>query len=245
MTEKTNLEQAFRRVESDFIRLRRLYLSRKLSQPEFVAELKKLRLQDETGRYWTIGAQSGKWYYFDGRNWVRADPPANETVFFEEDSGTPSGSFTPEVRGGRGAGVDSAREGERPTLAAPEVAALRSNLTLEITTDQEERLVIASLPVVPTAVFAGGLVTLLGVIAGAVVGSTSFFLGKLGFLPLFFQEIQGKLTGGFVFAGMGGLAGLFSGVVFGLLAALFFNLSSSLAGGLTIRVKRKKEEKKL
>lgn len=242
MTDRSERGQAFRRIESDFVRLRRLYLNRRLTQPEFVAELKKLRLQDETGRYWTIGAQSGKWYYFDGRAWVRADPLANEAIFSAADSGSRPVSFSPKHRSDANGGVDSAEEGVKPILATPELAALRSNLSLEFLSDQEERLVFASLPLIPTAFFAGGLVTLLGMVAGAVVGSTSFFLGKLGFLPSYLQEIQGKLTGGFIFAGIGGLGGLFSGVVLGLLSALFFNLSSSLTGGLAVKVKRKKKE---
>jgi hypothetical protein len=31
---------------------------------------------EHEGRYWMLGADSGKWYVHDGQTWVEAAPPA-------------------------------------------------------------------------------------------------------------------------------------------------------------------------
>lgn len=46
-----------------------------ISQAEFEAEARKLLFQDDSGRYWMIGIQSGKWYFYDGSQWVPGEPP--------------------------------------------------------------------------------------------------------------------------------------------------------------------------
>jgi len=32
-------------------------------------------IQDEQGRWWMIGYETGQWYYHDGTKWVRGEPP--------------------------------------------------------------------------------------------------------------------------------------------------------------------------
>lgn len=46
-----------------------------IHEEEFKRELEKLRFQDAHGRWWMIGAQSGRWYYYDGARWLLGDPP--------------------------------------------------------------------------------------------------------------------------------------------------------------------------
>ena len=62
-----------------------------ITQEEFKAQLEGLKVQDSQGRYWMIGVQSGKWYFYDGTRWIRAEPPgeAGEAPPSEE---TPRGS---------------------------------------------------------------------------------------------------------------------------------------------------------
>ncbi len=55
--------------------------SGKLTQDEWEQQLKALMLQDVKGRYWTIGAQTGRWYYYDGTRWTEATP--DDGVFTE------------------------------------------------------------------------------------------------------------------------------------------------------------------
>jgi hypothetical protein len=47
----------------------------RITQAQFDAALKQQMLQDAQGRYWTLGAESGKWYLHDGQTWVEAQPP--------------------------------------------------------------------------------------------------------------------------------------------------------------------------
>lgn len=46
----------------------------KMDQAGFLAAVDSLAFQDEWGRYWMIGAESGSWYYYDGRAWQPAEP---------------------------------------------------------------------------------------------------------------------------------------------------------------------------
>ncbi|HJX39585.1 MAG TPA: tetratricopeptide repeat protein [Anaerolineae bacterium] len=63
-------------VENRFRALRKQLDSGEIGEREFEAELRRLQVLDEEGRYWMIGAQSGLWYYYDGEKWVQAEPPA-------------------------------------------------------------------------------------------------------------------------------------------------------------------------
>ena len=60
---------------------RRLYLLREkynagaISAEQFETEVEKLHFRDQRGVSWMIGAQSGQWYYHDGKQWVQAEPP--------------------------------------------------------------------------------------------------------------------------------------------------------------------------
>jgi LysM repeat protein len=46
----------------------------KIDEEEFQDEIEGLQHRDEQGVYWTIGAQSGKWYRFDGNEWAQETP---------------------------------------------------------------------------------------------------------------------------------------------------------------------------
>ncbi|MEW6367952.1 MAG: zinc ribbon domain-containing protein [Acidobacteriota bacterium] len=63
-----------RDAEARYQELVGLRKSGKLTQEEWEQQLKALMLQDVKGRYWTIGAQTGKWYYYDGTRWAEATP---------------------------------------------------------------------------------------------------------------------------------------------------------------------------
>jgi hypothetical protein len=63
----------FSEVESRLRTLRTDYQSGAVDQATYQAEMKKLMVQDEEGRYWTL-TEDG-WYCYDGQRWVSADPP--------------------------------------------------------------------------------------------------------------------------------------------------------------------------
>ncbi len=64
----------FQELQRRYDELREQFDAGKISEEEFQEEIEGLQLKDEQGRYWTIGAQSGKWYRYDGRRWVQETP---------------------------------------------------------------------------------------------------------------------------------------------------------------------------
>jgi hypothetical protein len=65
----------FSQVEAEFQRLKGQFEAGALTETEFKAQLKDLMAQDEQGRWWMIGYETGQWYYNDGEKWVRSEPP--------------------------------------------------------------------------------------------------------------------------------------------------------------------------
>jgi len=65
----------FKEAEERFYELKGRLDAGAISQEEFKAQLEGLKVQDSQGRYWMVGVQSGKWYFYDGTRWIRAEPP--------------------------------------------------------------------------------------------------------------------------------------------------------------------------
>jgi tetratricopeptide (TPR) repeat protein len=65
-------------IERRFHELEEKLKTGAVSEAEFEAEVKELQFQDDTGRYWMIGVQSGKWYFYDGSQWVLGEPKATK-----------------------------------------------------------------------------------------------------------------------------------------------------------------------
>ncbi|MBI3536057.1 MAG: tetratricopeptide repeat protein [Chloroflexi bacterium] len=65
----------FRKTEEEYFRLKGQLATGRLTQQQFDAALKALMVQDAQGHYWMLGADSGKWYMYDGKNWIEATPP--------------------------------------------------------------------------------------------------------------------------------------------------------------------------
>jgi outer membrane protein assembly factor BamB len=70
-----DFSQEVHRVEAEFRRLKGQFEAGALTEDEFKARLADLMIQDEKGRWWMIGYETGKWYYHDGEKWVRGEPP--------------------------------------------------------------------------------------------------------------------------------------------------------------------------
>lgn len=58
-----------------------------IDQATLVSKLDELQFQDQWGRYWMIGSETGAWYYYDGRNWQPANPQQAEQLPFIDDQG--------------------------------------------------------------------------------------------------------------------------------------------------------------
>lgn len=66
---------AFEELERKYYVLKGKHAAGLLSYKEFQAEVDRLTLQDSEGRWWTIGARTGKWYLSQEGEWVEAEPP--------------------------------------------------------------------------------------------------------------------------------------------------------------------------
>jgi LysM repeat protein len=64
----------FQDLQRRYDELREQFGAGEISEEEFKSELEELQLKDEQGVFWTIGAQTGKWYRYDGRDWVQETP---------------------------------------------------------------------------------------------------------------------------------------------------------------------------
>lgn len=62
-------------MQARFFELKGKLAVGQITEQDFKHELEKLRFQDPHGRWWMIGAQSGRWYYYDGARWLLGDPP--------------------------------------------------------------------------------------------------------------------------------------------------------------------------
>lgn len=64
----------FRNVEVQYQTLKSQLASGALTVEQFESALQGLMILDEQGRYWMMGAESGRWYVYEGQNWIQRDP---------------------------------------------------------------------------------------------------------------------------------------------------------------------------
>lgn len=221
----------FREIEGTFTLLRRKFNERMISQREYIDGLRQLRIKDEEGRFWMIGAQSGKWYCFDGGSWTQAKPPSQ----LERRAVCISCGFENDLEAEFCARCGSRPEEEKragglsPVVGATVAAAQEANTALF---QGPRDLLVRSCHVGSFFWFFGTMGLFAGIVAGLVVGVTNLFPGFVDALPAFFADIQGKLPGGIVFTVLGGIVGFAVCGAGGVLTALVSNGVISLAGGL-------------
>jgi len=249
------MDAKFKDVEAVFSRMKRRFRGGEISKREFIDSLKQLRIKDEEGRFWMIGPQSGKWYYFEGKDWVQSSPPSIREkkaiciyCGYENDLETA-------VCAGCGGRVGEGKEEEKPencpecgseidpeTDACPYCAAreLKSAKDGEKPGVQRDDpgvvYIVRSVQPLSFLWFSGGVGTVVGVLLGLLAGATDFFPGLTETLPAFFKDMQGKLVGSVVFAGLGGVLGFLAASLAGFLIALAANGVLSFIGGLKVRI---------
>ena len=64
----------YKDVEEKYKQLKSQFEAGQISEQTYKDRLSELMIQDEQGRWWMIGFESGKWHYHDGTNWVQAEP---------------------------------------------------------------------------------------------------------------------------------------------------------------------------
>ena len=247
------MENEFKNVEETFRRLKAKFRIQEISQKEFVDQLKHLRIKDEEGRFWMIGAQTGKWYYFDGTDWIPAYPPSLSEkkaiciyCGFENDLEAEScvrcggGIKEKEGRVCQACGYELEASGQlcpRCSRKQVETTTVDTQDIPEGTVGERKKsFLFRAVDPATYSLFSGILGIFIGIILGAFIGATDI-LNPLGNLvPAFLQELRGKLIGGILLAGLGAVAGFAFMGVFGLVQALIFNSISSLFGGIKIRL---------
>lgn len=74
-------------IEKEYADLKEAFETGEIEAEAFQAAVDDLRTQDDYGRYWTIGVESGQWYYFDGVSWIQADPREADSLPFVDENG--------------------------------------------------------------------------------------------------------------------------------------------------------------
>jgi hypothetical protein len=64
----------FQDLQRRYDELRERFEAGEIGEDEFRGELEGLQLKDEQGVFWTIGAQTGEWYRYDGSSWAPETP---------------------------------------------------------------------------------------------------------------------------------------------------------------------------
>ena len=243
------MSSQFRDVETAFQTLRRQFRDKEISRREFIDRLKKLRLRDSQGRFWMIGAQSGKWYFFDGRDWVPSDPPAefSEKVKcfscgLENDADALAcarcgGSLKEKETACPRCGTPLQSSYQKCPSCSPEAKASLIEEDGSSGTTREDFL-LRRLSPSSLFYFSGGTGLVLGILAGAFAGASDFLSGIAKALPDSLAMLQGTLMGGIVFAAFGGFLGFIVLGSLGALQAYLFNGISGIMGGFRVTLDR-------
>ncbi len=244
----------FKAVELSFSRLKKQYHRGEISREQFAESLKKLRLLDNEGRCWMLGAQTGRWYYYDGQQWIQSAPPEESQDYlicpdcYHENS--------PQVRNCELCGavliktstkivcincgnlIDSDRKvcplcGIEVVGKSDETETEKSqeaNSSVD-SSPEEDMAFLKSVDKMSFLFFSGGLGIFLGVLFGLILGVTDFFPGVVASLPAFLKEMQGNLVGAVVFSILGGLSGFILLAAAGFILALLINAAIYFFGG--------------
>ncbi len=241
------MEEKFQDVEREFKNLKKEFRQKKISRPEFIERLKSLRLKDEDGRFWMIGAQSGDWYYYDGEHWIQSNPPSLQEgraicihCGFENkleaevcvrcgENLVGKEAFCPEC----------GRKLEEPGLGCPDC--LRGEypekpLESMPMGKESNQVIFRALNPMSFLYFMATIGVFLGLVVGAFSGTTGLFSGEILSFPSFLRDIHGTIVGGIIYAGLGGILGLIVLGISGFCLALFINFISSFVGGIKIRL---------
>jgi hypothetical protein len=260
------MDDQFKNVEKEFKQLRDEFKRKRLSEPDFKKKLKELRLQDKDGRFWTIGAQTGKWYYFDGNDWTDSKPPSLQDkraicvhCGFENDLENEACSYCGESLMKRKE-LEGEEEFTCPTcgksldkysFSCPDCDKKEEEEEMEKTWDpiedieleppeeetaERDERVLSSVQPFSLALFFGSLGLLVGIIMGAFAGATDFLPGVIRILPPFLSELNGTLIGGIFYGLFGGIFGFAAIGLVGFLMALLFNVIFSLIGGIKLHL---------
>lgn len=247
------MSKPFEEVEKEFNVLKQEFSAKKISEKEYKDRLKKLRLKDEEGKSWTIGAQSGQWYYFDGQNWIESLPPSVQKgkaicIYcgyendLENESCSQCGGLVSEedVTCPKCKTRLEDKSQECPYCAQKEKLFLRMKDDVVDPYEEEngKPYILRSINILSFLFFWGALGLALGIALGALIGVAKRYGETVQIFPEFLSALHGKLLGGIVFGFIGGVAGFALLAAAGFVLVLIINVLLSFVGGIKIRVTR-------
>lgn len=109
-------------MERRFYELKGMFDVGAIEEDEFQSEIEKLRFQDGEGRWWMIGAQSGKWYVYDGMRWIPSRPPGETAPAAPSPPQQASTQPAPQKPGTVPTGSVISPKGREPAPAIPRAA---------------------------------------------------------------------------------------------------------------------------
>jgi hypothetical protein len=220
----------FREAEAAYSVLREKFKDKKISPQEFANSLKQLRIKDDDGRFWVIGAQSGKWYAFERGEWIEAKPPSQ----LEKKAICIACGYENDLEA-----EFCVRCGSRPEAAGPEILAGPGGpppgASEAVLPESGTAVTIRSLDPLSFLWFFGVFGLFAGILLGLLTGVTDIFPGFVARLPGFFVEHHGDLLGGLASSIVGGILGFAAGAAAGGATAYVSNGILSLVGGLKFR----------
>jgi hypothetical protein len=221
----------FREAEATFSLLRERFEQKKISPQEFADSLKQLRIKDNEGRFWVIGAQSGKWYAFENGEWIEAKPPSQ----LEKKAICIACGFENDLEAESCARCGSRADDTVPEELAQAAGAVPRTAVGDVPQAPGSVITIRSFDVVSFLWFFGILGLFAGILFGLLAGVTGLFAGFVARLPAFFVDHQGDLWGGLACSVLGGVLGFAIGAAAGAATAAVSNGVLSLVGGLRFR----------
>jgi ribosomal protein L40E len=244
------MENTFNDVIEAFSTLKAKFQAGEISRQEFIDEMKKLRIRDDQGRFWMIGAQTGKWYYFDGKDWIQAEPPSQmdrkaicvycgfENKLESDVCARCGGTLGEEPTKCPHCGIPL----QKPLMTCPQCGPMpvvpdepgKSEPVSAAGPGEEKRrdLVLRSVHPASFFKFGGILGIFLGIVLGAFSGVTDLTIPFLSILPKALTSLQGKLLGAVIYGLLGGVFGFIVIGCFAFLKAVVMNLILSLMGGV-------------
>ncbi|MEW6456172.1 MAG: zinc ribbon domain-containing protein [Acidobacteriota bacterium] len=240
------MKERFEEVEKKFEELKKKRDTHLISDEEWKEELRKLIIRDDDGKFWMVGALSGKWHYYDGKQWIQTDPPYKrvEPEFKE----CPFCGFENPVKEKIcvRCGKDMEQlEREKITCSNCNFVFLQEfkfcpNCGQSVEGEEEEMeskkitLKINQIKILSAFFFFGGIGLIAGIIAGALFGVMDRYWNDLILLPDFLTDFRGKFMGGFIFGSLGAIGGFVGFGILGSLLSLFLNFLFFIFGGIKI-----------
>ncbi len=257
------MRDQFKSAAETFDELKKRFQAGDLSRQQFIDEMKKLRLKDAQGRYWMIGAQTGKWYYFDGRDWVISEPPLSKdkgpVCLFcgheNKDGDKICGRCGGNLEGRPDPAIDRCLECggplDKPLMTCPHCEPHGSEVkTVDIVRLNESQPVRDGIYVV-RSVTPASLFRFLGVFGGLAGAAYGVFAGATGSLPVLAASRlpeaiagqQGKLMGAVIDGLAGAAIGFLALGLAGIVMACLANLLLAASGGVNLKLASPGEKK--